>query len=172
MNKYHINRNTVYIELQNGHEAIIDRADLMLVKNYHWYAKKDANTYYVRASIGKGKKVLLHRYLLNPPKDLVVDHINGNGLDNRRKNLRFATHQENSFNKRKHKRATSHYKGVSWDSSRLKWKAQIGFNKKRIHIGRFDTEIAAAMAYNEKAIELFGADFAHLNDVPIKTMAA
>jgi hypothetical protein len=84
------------------------------------------------------------------PKE-VVDHINGNGLDNRRNNLRLATHQQKLANRRKTAKNSSGYKGVCWNKSRSKWQASISVNDVTIHLGRFDNPIDAHGAYIEAA---------------------
>ena len=93
----------------------------------------------------------------------LVDHINGNGLDNRRANLRVCTHQQNIFNQQKRKdKCSSKYKGVCWSKRNKSWLAQIRFNYKLIYLGYYKNEDDAGLAYNEKAKELFG-EFARLN---------
>jgi hypothetical protein len=89
-----------------------------------------------------------------------VDHINGNGLDNRDENLRLATNSQNQMNSRKRSGTSSRYKGVSLQ--RKRWRAQIKLDGKLIYLGMFDTEEQAAMAYDYAAIELFG-EFSRIN---------
>jgi len=104
------------------------------------------------------RMLLLHRIILNAPKDMQVDHINGNRLDNRRENLRLCTHQQNCMNR---KPVTPGYKGVSW--AKGKWRAQIRYQGYTHYLGNnFDAPEEAAQAYDEKAKELFG-EFARLN---------
>lgn len=115
---------------------------------------------------------MLHRLIMNPPDDMIVDHINGNTLDNRKENLRIVTAKQSSYNKRKYKRddSTSAYKGVfkvvrvQKSGTKVFFTAKICKDGKRMHLGCFDNEIDAARAYNTKAKELFG-EFANLNDV-------
>jgi len=95
-------------------------------------------------------------------KEYDIDHINGIRSDNSLSNLRLATRQQNSFNKGKHKKATSKYKGVYWNKQMKKWKVQIGYNGKRFFLGYYKDEKKAAKIYNKKATELFG-EFARLN---------
>lgn len=101
---------------------------------------------------------------MNPAKGFVVDHINGNGLDNRRENLRISTQAQNLWNAKKHKDSSSIYKGVSKRRNDTNWSARIMKNGKAQHIGMFTTETEAASAYNRVAKELFG-EFAILNTV-------
>jgi hypothetical protein len=99
---------------------------------------------------------------MNAPADLLVDHRNCDSLDNRKANLRFASHTENGQNRRKRKNATSRFLGVWWDKSKGLWESRIVYNKKRIFLGYFDSEIEAAKAYDEAAKKYFG-EFARLN---------
>ena len=111
---------------------------------------------------GRTKTIFLHREIMNAPRGLLVDHRNGDSLDNRRANLRLATHSQNMQNRRKRKNTTSRYTGVCFEKRRKKWTANITVNKKKIWIGRFDDEIEAAKAYDEAARKEHG-EFARLN---------
>lgn len=108
--------------------------------------------------------ILMHRKIIKAPNGKQVDNINGNKLDNRKCNLRLATNSQNHMNIKKYKNKTSKYKGVYWDKSREKWAADIKLNKKRIRLGRFSSEEAAGLAYNEAAVEFF-KEFALLNKI-------
>ena len=103
----------------------------------------------------------MHRAIMEITSKLQTDHINGNGLDNRRKNLRVCTHQENVINSRKQKNNTSGYKGVGWEKRRKKWIARITKSGKNKYLGQFDTAKQAYAAYCEAAKELH-KDFARL----------
>ena len=103
----------------------------------------------------------MHREVVNAPNRMVVDHINGDKLDNRKANLRVCTMVENGQNRNVRK---NKYLGVSWDKRRCKWKAVIGFHYQCIDIGRFDTAEAAALAYNQVVIQLHG-NTGRLNEV-------
>lgn len=105
---------------------------------------------------GKLVRVSMHRLIMNPPDGVFVDHINGDGLDNRRENLRLVTRQQNMANSRKRHVGQSKYKGVSQARNSPRWRACIVVNKKQIHIGTFDDELDAARAYDRKAVELYG----------------
>lgn len=115
------------------------------------------NMNYVRIYI-KGSRGYLHRLLLNAPKNMLVDHINGDTLDNRICNLRLATPSQNMGNS-KSMRGTSKYKGVHWSKKERKWVAGI---KNGVHLGYFNDENEAALAYNKAALEHFG-EFSRLN---------
>ncbi len=105
----------------------------------------------------------MHREILKCPKEMVIDHINHNGLDNRRVNLRMVTAQQNSWNVKKPRgKFSSKYKGVSFDKRSKKWTAAIFYKGKRIYIGQFDDEETAGRAYDLKAKELF-KEYACLN---------
>ena len=93
--------------------------------------------------------------------NLVIDHINGNGLDNRRANLRLATVAQNAWNSKKRK-SRSGYKGVCYDKAKRRWRAAIVHHGRRIHLGYFKEKLEAAKAYDTAAIKYFG-QFAHTN---------
>ncbi len=104
----------------------------------------------------------MHREIMTPPPDLLIDHINHNGLDNRRANLRFATVRQNNWNNRRKKAKGSRFRGVTRDKRTGRWQAFIYHNDKSIHLGYFDTDVAAATAYDAEAKRLRG-NFAVLN---------
>jgi hypothetical protein len=103
----------------------------------------------------------MHRFLRHPPPGMVVDHINGNRLDNRAGNTRICTQQQNTFNSRP-KGKSSKFKGVCWDKSKRKWLVPICIDGKNSWTGRFDDEVEAARAYDRKAAEIF-REYAFLN---------
>ncbi len=149
--------------------AIIDSTDLVTVLagggRWHPYKGARSNTLYAVRKFGPSNSRgshRMHRIILSENEALAVDHRDGQGLDNRRSNLRPATSSQNAMNCRKNRTGTSIFKGVSFASGRNLWKAEICINRKRIFIGRFAVEEDAARAYDAKAIELFG-DFAVLN---------
>lgn len=141
--------------------AIVDNADFEWVNSYRW-------SYHAQGyATGRVKKehILMHRFIVKTPTNLETDHINGNKLDNRRSNLRTATHAENNMYKKKQKNNTSGYKGVSWHKTLKYWTGYIRHNQKRILLGYFKTKEDAARSYNKAAKELFGK-FALLNEIP------
>lgn len=155
------------IQLQRGMVALLDDADLPLVKGYKWYAREAFGVWYVLAPTykpdGRRTQVYMHRLIMGAGTGQRIDHRDSNGLDNRRENLRFSTNAENTRNARKHiNGATSAYKGVSWHQRSSKWKAQIGVDGKDVVLGYYPDEIKAAQAYDRAAIEYFG-EFARPN---------
>jgi len=117
----------------------------------------------------QGRNYYVHRlvalnFLENPDEKLLVDHIDNNKINNNVSNLRFATHSQNNMNSVKKEGTSSHYKGVGFHTKSNKWQAQIQINGQKIHIGYYYDEDLAALAYNNKAIELFGP-YAKLNDI-------
>jgi hypothetical protein len=144
------------------HIAIVDKEDYKRVNNYNWsFVNQHGMCYAV--TIIAGKNTRMHRFIMNPSGKEMIDHKNGNGLDNRKSNLRVATHQQNMMNKRKGINRLSKYKGVSKNQIG-KWVAQICYNKKLYYLGCYTSEAEAAIVYNEKAKEFFG-DFALTNSV-------
>jgi hypothetical protein len=105
----------------------------------------------------------MHRWIMNAPAGLLVDHKNHNGLDNRKENLRFATRAENSrYARKKKNKFRSDYKGVQYIKKIRKWRARITFEGRTRYIGDFKDEISAAKAYDRAAKKYFG-EFACLN---------
>jgi hypothetical protein len=149
------------IPLTQGYFAIVDADDYENLSQYKWHAGVKGDRCYAYRKKGK-KLIAMHREILNAPTGMHCDHINHNGLDNRKANLRLCTPQQNLFNQRPHRNSTSRYKGVYWSGEKKKWRAEIKHNGRKIHIGYFDYEADAAIAYDDYAAELFG-EFAWLN---------
>lgn len=145
--------------------TMVDDEDFEYLNQWKWYASKRKHTFYVMRNIrienGKKTSILMHRQIINPENGLEVDHIDRNGLNNQKINLRKCTRLENSLNRGSDKNSTSKYKGVSCNKSKG-WTAYIKIGEKRKNIGSFKTEIEAAIAYDIKAKELHG-QFAGLN---------
>lgn len=160
----------VGVPLAKGRIAIIDAADAERVLKYKWHVRPDKHGgFYVKVCID-GKKLALHRFILDAPQGMDVDHINHNPLDNRRCNIRVCTRAQNMMGQKPH--GGSPYKGTSFITEKKKWIAQIGVSGKNIHLGYFDNAVDAARAYNEAAKRYFG-EYALLNSVlaPTKEVA-
>lgn len=158
------------IELTQGKVAIIDDEDYEIVSKHNWRAYKDKNTYYAITRYEHTppySQISLHRFIMNDPEGMVVDHIDGNGLNNKKENLRIVTRQQNNSHRlNMMSNNTSGYRGVYWKKHpHNRWLSCIRFNSKLIHLGYFDTKEEAARAFNEKARELFGEYCGKLNDV-------
>lgn len=109
------------------------------------------------------KSYQMHREIMQIGDDMLCDHINGNGLDNRKANLREATCAQNSWNSGKSRGVSrSKYKGPAWDKRYRKWEVRISVHGKRIYIGRFNDELEAARAYDAAAVKYHGR-YASLN---------
>lgn len=154
------------IQISRGMVALVDDEWFDELNKHKWYAHPAGRRCYAMRCTGgrlNKKHITMHRVILNPKnKTLDIDHINGNGLDNRRSNLRLATRSENMFNRGYQTNNKSGFKGVSFDPVTERWVSQISINRKRQWLGRFDTPEQAARAYDKKAIELLG-EFAYLN---------
>ena len=155
------------IPLTHGKYAIVDESDYYELTKYHWSTKKDLTTKYEQYyayGVVNGKCIFMHRLLLNPQGDEMVDHKNYKGWDNRRENIRIATALENSRNSRKpNVEVTSQYKGVGWDKHAQRWKACVYLKGgKKKHIGTFYSEMDAVKAFDKVSKELFG-EFAYVN---------
>lgn len=151
--------------------ALVDDADFLYLNKFKWQALRIRNKWYAKrdrvvGDVG-GKCILMHReiFKISGGNKIQVDHINGDGLDNQKNNLRLCSNQQNNCNKSKYKTNTSGYKGVTFDKNskrQKRWMAQITFSGKRLALGYFKDRLDAAKAYDEKAKELFG-QFAVLN---------
>lgn len=163
----------VRIPVNTGFEALIDDEDFDWASRFRWWARRDGSRrVYAAAALPRvpGEKrtcIYLHRLIMREPAGAFVDHINGDTLDNRRVNLRIASHQNNVRNRRNRKPTRTGYKGV-WPNvangrKTGRFTAIIRVSpKKRIHLGSYDTPEEAAKVYDAAATAYFGA-FANLN---------
>lgn len=157
----------VAVPVRPGFTAWIDAADRDLVAGHHWYALHGHNgKVYAYASV-TGGSVYMHRLIAGTPEGMETDHVNGDGLDNRRANLRLATPSQNRANMGKPRRPdggrhSSRFKGVAWDKSRGLWRAAITVDGRTTNLGRYVCEAEAARAYDSAAAAAWG-EFAWLN---------
>lgn len=160
----------IAVLLPDGQEALVDVEDWPLLKKYRWRATLSANIWYCVCSVwvnGSSRLLTMHRLLLNPPEDQVVDHANGNGLDNRRANLRICSSADNSRNARfrSSRPRSSRMKGVTRTSKG--WRAQILIDGVKRNLGTYKTEQEAGVAYYVAAREAFG-EFAWFPDCQLE----
>jgi len=139
------------IPLGDGAYAYVDAADFEWLSRWNWRLH---GGYAMRTE--KRRKVYMHRAIMQPPRGMVVDHINRNKLDNTRDNLLVCTQQENCHNRSKRNGASSRFRGVSFNRRMGRWCARITFEGRRLWLGCFVEEVEAARAYDRKAVELFG----------------
>ena len=159
------------IKLTKNREALIDDEDFKMISKNKWYAHGLGDWVYAYRRItikkGKSKLIAMSRQILNIiDNNYVVDHINGNTLDNRRRNLRIATHSQNMANRRKKVRKTSMYKGVSLykKDATKPWIVFIKVNRKTKYVGLYKTEREAAEVYNQNALRMYN-QYAKINKV-------
>lgn len=159
------------IPLTQGMVALVNDSDFERLSKYTWYSKRTSGKrlefYAQRDDLASGlhKHIYMHREIMAAPSGLQVDHINFDGLDNRRDNLRLCTRSENSWHTRKYVDGKHKYKGVSQDPRTTlakRWKAQISSNNMRRDSKRFATAVEAAHAYDDMARQYHG-EFAVLN---------
>lgn len=168
----------IEISLTQNQVAMIDDEDYALVCQYKWCTQKSPTTLYAVSAIAwvnnKNVTMKMHRMIMNAQPNQDIDHIDGNGLNNQKENLRFCDESQNGGNRKKgpfvkNKPCSSKYKGVCWHKRDKKWQSQIKFSGNMYHLGYFENENDAALAYNERALELFG-EFANLNEIQVEVM--
>lgn len=143
----------------DGGEFFIDIEDLEKVKNHTWYRTKG----YALTKMD-GQSILLHRFLMNPPANVNIDHINAIRTDNRRSNLRYATIKQNNRNVGLQKNNTTGAKGVNYIKRLNKFRAEICVDGRNRYLGCYSTVLEASEAYDLAAIHHFG-EFAWLNNL-------
>lgn len=157
----------ITIQLSQGQQTIVDDESFDKISEHHWYADfdKKLRKYYVKSETkrkGTRNKLKLHRFLMDAKEGEVVDHLNGDTLDNRLCNLRRCTVAQNAMNRSLNKNNTSGYKGVVWHTQALKYQARISVNSRWKSLGMYSDKKVAALAYNEAA-KLYYGEFAKLN---------
>jgi len=150
-----------HIPLTKNKFAIVDECDYERLARFKWCVSSTGRKkHYACRMVGRSV-VRMHREIMQAPEDMVADHIDGNGLNNCRTNLRICTHSQNLCNRQKYRGATP-YKGVFYDKKRDKYYAKIKFEGRNRYLGVFDDPVEAAKAYDRKARELHGP-YARLN---------
>lgn len=150
-NKFIEHDSFVEVITTKGEVIIISKSDLHVVSKYTWCLSK---TGYPVANINN-KVIKLHRYILSPSENQIVDHINGNTLDNRRENLRFCTSSQNAKNCKLSKNSSLPYPGIKITADG-KFKARITVNRKEIHLGHFSTLDEAIQARKSAELKYYG----------------
>jgi hypothetical protein len=136
------------IELTQGKVALVDDEDYEVLSKYNWRVRNAPKTCYARSNLQKNNvqiDILMHRVILQAPNGLETDHIDGNGLNNQKYNLRIVTRRGNAQNR--HVPKTSKFPGVAWYKPKNRWESHMQINGKNRHIGYFDIEEEAYTAY-------------------------
>ena len=154
-------RNVERIYLADGLFAVVNTADYKKLSQYRWYTAKRGRQIYAICR-KNGKEVYMHRMIMRPRKGYIVDHIDHNGLNNRRDNLRVCTARQHQANRGPAGSGSSRFVGVFFNRRIGKWQAHIMAHGKHYYLGVYDDEIEAAKARDRKAYELHG-EFAYLN---------
>lgn len=157
------------IPLTRGYVATVDDEDYEQVSGHKWFAEVRPHAVYAKCMVrvnGAITTVYMHRVVVGAGPGEEVDHVNHDGLDNQRSNLRLCVGSQNQGNQRRRQGASSRYKGVTRDKQKGKWRTQIQLNGARRRLGRFTDEIEAAKAYDEAALFQWG-EFACLNFSPV-----
>ena len=155
------------IILTKGKKAQVDDDDYEELDRFKWRLMEKRQAFYVVRDFHQKnlhRLIYMHREIMNCPGGLEVDHIDGNGLNNRKQNLRVCTRQQNAMNMKRHTDSTSAYKGVHRNKRDGNWCAQIMVNGKKKHLGYYNEIEVAARVYNRAAEKIHG-DFANLNPI-------
>lgn len=150
------------IWLTQGKYAIVDNSDYEWLSQWKWYY----NGRYARRIL-KQRIIYMHRIVMNTPREMFTDHINGLGVDNRKQNLRICGNAGNARNRAVNVAKFSGFKGVSWHKRTKNWQSRIRFNGELFHLGSYKNPVEAALVYNEAAVKYHG-EFARLNEIKEK----
>ncbi len=157
------------VSLTQGYVALVDDGDYDWAMQYKWQVRRCGTKLYAsRCTPGnpsERRTLYMHRELLNPIRGILCDHVDGDGLNNQRENLRAATRSQNGANAGMRPNNTSGFKGVGWQSRLGKWRARLKIGRRSLHLGLFDNPMDAARLHDRRARELFGA-FAQVNFPP------
>ena len=158
------------IQLTQGKVAIVDDEDHKYLNQWKWCLRPTGNGifYAIRGfrnhKKSKVKSISMHRQIMNPAKGYVIDHIDGNTLNNQKINLRICTQSQNCSNQKISIKNTTGFKGVQFNKIHNKYYSKITVNRKNIYLGSFIDPIDAAKAYNDAALKYHG-EFANLNKI-------
>ena len=150
------------IPLPCGKQVLVDDEDYDRLSQYPWWSSGKGYARRTERNAAGRTTFYMHRELMQCPARLQVDHVNGDGLDNRKENLRVCTRSQNGGHILAASRALSGFRGVWWKKDKRRWQAEIMVNRQRVYLGRFGTSEEAAKAYDAAAIRLRGP-FATLN---------
>ncbi len=147
------------IPLTQGKFALVDDEDFKELSKYKWHVTRNRQILYAGMSVRNKtaqRHIRMHRFIMNAPEGQEIDHKDGDGLNNRKSNLRFCTHSQNAYNQKKRRGTSSQYKGVYFNKDHGKWHARISIEGKRKSLGYFDLEIEAGIAYADAAEDVYG----------------